>query len=97
MNSNGNSLFNKCCKQLSKGLWPDGELTSINIDYDSVTIRIEDSPGQLKRIICQGYIGYEATGHWDESIIQQIKMYESHELIKSSMDAVQGTKMVICY
>jgi hypothetical protein len=79
-------------QEINKVLWPDSELYSIHIDYDNVTVSVEDSLGELRKIVCQGYIGYEALGHWDESVIGGARIFHQHELIDKCTNKIKSSK-----
>jgi hypothetical protein len=44
------------------------------VDYEDVSLTIRESNGQVRRIICEGYIGYEALGVWDEIIVMETRL-----------------------
>jgi hypothetical protein len=54
---------------LAQVLWPDAELSRIEIDYDDLKLLVREESGAIKRVTCQGYLGYELSGFWDEVII----------------------------
>jgi hypothetical protein len=55
-------------------LWADAELGPVDVDYDNFSFSILESTGVSKRIVCEGYLGYELVGFWDEIIIATGKL-----------------------
>lgn len=81
--------FENNVNQINAVLWADAEFDDLQIDYDSVKIRIEESNGLTKLITCSGYIGYESIGLWDEIVISKATMHQKHELIDRSTSAIR--------
>jgi hypothetical protein len=52
-------------------LWEDAELLGVSIDYENLLLRLRESTGQIRRIVCEGCIGYESLGMWDEIVIAE--------------------------
>ncbi len=67
-------------------LWPDAELESLNIDYDSVDILITDSLERKITISAKGFIGYKVLGFWDENIIDTGIFSKNHEFQKECLE-----------
>jgi hypothetical protein len=63
-------------------LWPDAELDSASVDYDDVTITVRESTGRQRSIRCEGHIGYELCGFWDEVIVEHAELTEHDEIIE---------------
>jgi len=82
--------FDDNVDQINKVLWSDAELESLEIDYDSVKIRIEESNGLSKVIKCHGYIGFEGIGLWDEIVIDTATMLREHDLIDRSLSSISN-------
>ena len=55
-------------------LWTDAELLGITVDYDSLSLTLRESTGQVRRVVCEGYIGYEALGMWDEIVVAEARL-----------------------
>jgi hypothetical protein len=66
---------------LANVLWPDAELGSASVDYDAVTIKVRESTGRQRSIRCEGHIGYELCGFWDEVIVERAELTEEDEII----------------
>lgn len=56
-----------------KVLWADAELLEVTVDYENLSLTLRESTGQVRRIICEGYIGYEALGVWDEIVVAEAR------------------------
>ena len=76
--------------EINKVLWPDAELESLTVDYDSVKMRIEESNGFSKVVTCHGYIGFEGIGLWDEIVIETASIHHDHELIHRSLTSISN-------
>ncbi len=61
--------------------WPDAELKRIVVDYDSLELELRESSGARRTIRAEGYIGYDAIGVWDEMVIEQAELFDSHAAI----------------
>jgi hypothetical protein len=59
---------------LSRVLWPDAELKGVDIDYDHLRLTVRESTGICKRVVCEGYLGYELAGFWDEVLIAHAEL-----------------------
>jgi hypothetical protein len=68
-------------EQLRTINWADAQLERIEIDYESVELLIQESSGRRIEVSCLGYIGYEAIGFWDETIIESAALIEDDALI----------------
>jgi hypothetical protein len=69
-------------------LWPDAELRSVLVDYDSVSITIRESTGLVRNVRCEGYIGYSICGFWDEVVIDNAELTDQHEAIDRCIAAI---------
>ena len=65
---------------LSLILWREAELLDIAIDYSDVRVRIQESTGSERVLMCEGYLGYELVGFWDEIIIARATVTAVGEL-----------------
>jgi hypothetical protein len=59
---------------LSEVLWADAELRSTLVDYEEVRIRLVESTGLERTVICHGYIGYAMAGFWDEVVVERAEI-----------------------
>ena len=55
----------------SNVLWTDAELLGVTVDYENFSLTLRESTGQIRRVVCEGYIGYEALGVWDEIVVAE--------------------------
>ena len=78
----------KGAENINQVLWADAELESINITYDCLSIKLQESNGQMKLISCFGYINYESIGVWDEIVIAKATIHSSHELIDKNINSI---------
>lgn len=55
-------------------LWADAELLGIAVDYENLSLTLRESTGQVRRVVCEGYIGYQALGVWDEIVVVEARL-----------------------
>jgi hypothetical protein len=55
-------------------LWADAELLGVTVDYENLSLTLRESTGQVRRVVCEGYIGYEALGVWDEIVVAEARL-----------------------
>ena len=55
-------------------LWADAELLGVTVDYENLSLTLRESTGQVRRVVCEGYIGYEAVGIWDEIVVAEARL-----------------------
>ena len=55
-------------------LWADAELLDIAIDYENLSLTLRESTGKINRVVCEGYIGYEMVGMWDEVVVAHARL-----------------------
>jgi hypothetical protein len=66
-------------------LWSDAELVGIAIDYSDVVVTLRESTGLLRRVICEGYVGYRTAGFWDEIVIAKAELEPQGEFLESCL------------
>ncbi len=49
-------------------------LENIRIDADHIDIAFTETTERSGRLICEGYLGYELAGFWDEMIIEAVEL-----------------------
>ena len=81
--------LNEGAEKFDDVLWADAELVSIKTDYDCIIVKILDSNGTIQKLRCNGYIGYESIGFWDEMIISTAKILKSHKLIDNCLNSIR--------
>ncbi len=59
---------------LKSVLWPDAEILRVEIDYGNLHLSIRESTGKKRRLIFEGYLGYELVGFWDEVVVEQAEL-----------------------
>lgn len=62
---------------LAQVVWADAEIQRIDMDYDDLSFLVLDGSGRLKRVICEGHLGFELAGFWDEMIVDFAELRES--------------------
>jgi hypothetical protein len=70
-------------------LWPDAEIQSVHVDYDAVVIRLRESSGVERAVRCEGYISYALCGFWDEIVVCNAEVLESHSSIDGAVGALE--------
>jgi len=83
-------LFDSNVEQINSVLWPDAELEALQIGYDFINIKVEESNGLVRIIRCEGYIGFEGVGFWDEIVISEATMLKKHELIDRCLSSISN-------
>ena len=83
------SVLSDATEQLHRVLWADAELSDIQIDYDRVCLLIDESTGARKRVICEGHIGFELVGFWDEVLIKAATVAAEGDLLQSCAEAIE--------
>lgn len=73
---------------LTKVVWPDAELLRIEIDYEDVKLHVREPTGQVRRVICQGYLGYELSGFWDEVVIVSAEVSNRGSYLDHCLDSI---------
>jgi len=86
--------------EINNSGWHDWSFDGLVADYDQVTVEISYNTGEYynsdgsekenysdERVIihCHNHIGFSCIGHWDENIIESIKVEKEGNLISSSL------------
>ena len=75
--------------------WADWSFDNINMDCESVSIKlsyISDSiyrPDIPATITCKNFIGLSFIGHWDENIIEDIRIEPAGDLITNALQQIK--------
>lgn len=77
-------------ESLESVLWADSTVEEISIDYDAVNILVSESSGIRKTIICEGYIGYQVIGFWDELIVESGSVVFDHPFIVHCLESIHA-------
>ena len=62
-------------------LWPDANLESISVDYDTIELALTESTGRQVRVLCAGHIGLTIVGFWDEMIVERAEVLDDDPAI----------------
>ena len=73
---------------LSQVLWPDAELCRIEVDYSDLQLVVKESTGLVKQVTCEGYLGYELTGLWDEMIISSAELAKEGPFLDRCLESI---------
>lgn len=79
------SIINK----INRNDWHDWLLDKFEINYDRVMITLLNDIESTLTISCSDYIGFSFVGHWDESVIEEIKVQTYGNLIDESLHVVK--------
>lgn len=74
---------------LNGGGWADWKLKKLEINFETIEIRISGGSENTIYIYCNDYIGFSLIGHWDESVIDDIKVDTKGSLIDESLYTVK--------
>ncbi len=69
--------------------WADADIDRIEIDYSDVVVWVEDSTGRMREVHFKGYIGYSVVGFWDEMIVEEVVVHETHEFLDACVSNLQ--------
>lgn len=73
---------------LAQVIWPDAELSRIEIDYEDLKLLVREGSGAVKRVTCKGYLGYELSGFWDEVIITAAEVTEGGSFLDRCLSGI---------
>jgi len=79
----------KAMSEINQSSWFECSLHDIEIDFDKITIVVSFNEKVNKEICCHDFIGFSYIGHWDESIIETIKVDTKGSLIDESLQVVK--------
>lgn len=66
--------------------WHDFSLDKIFIDYDNISVHLEDGKIIIK---CCEYIYFSSFAHWDENILKAIQIDDTAPIINKTLQAIQ--------
>lgn len=69
--------------------WPDATLVSICADYDAVTLVIREARGNRLRVTCDGHIGFELIGFWDETIVERVDLDTHGQFLTRCLESIE--------
>lgn len=84
---NGLSEFQIAYREV---LWADAELIAITIDYENLTLTLRESTGKIQRLVCEGYVGYEMVGVWDEVVIAGARLDATGPFLARCINELDG-------
>jgi len=70
--------------------WADASLDSIEINYETILLKITMYNDSEMEILCVNHIGISYLGHWDENIIHNISVSSSSDLIEKSLKIIKN-------
>jgi hypothetical protein len=70
-------------------LWPDAELDSVFIDYDSARVTLRETTGSVVSVEGHGVIGTDLIGLWDEIVVSSGELVGGHPFAAQCWNAVQ--------
>lgn len=79
---------NRSPSALAAVLWPDASLDRVTVDYDAVVLQIRESTGTRRSVRCEGHIGLEFGGFWDELVIQSAGVFAQHPAIDRAVASI---------
>lgn len=62
-------------------LWPDAALQKFEANFERAVLHFIDTASVERLIYCEGYIGFQLIGFWDEVIIEKATLYSHHSFI----------------
>jgi hypothetical protein len=74
----------------SEILWRDAVIDSISITFDEINIFLSQSNGLSTNIICEGFIGFEFTGVWDDMTVAEAKLSSSGKILDRALSVIEG-------
>ena len=79
----------KAEQALNKVLWADADIERITVDYDVLSILLNESTSIKRTIRALGYIGYRMIGVWDEMIVEKAELLKNHPFIDECVDSMK--------
>jgi hypothetical protein len=70
-------------------LWADAELICVAIDYGDLSLTLRESTGRVRRVVCEGYIGYEMVGTWDEIVVTEAHLESVSPFLTRCIDELE--------
>jgi hypothetical protein len=74
---------------LNGGGWADWSINKLEIDFETIEITISGGSENIVSIFCKDYIGFSFIGHWDESVIEDIRVETKGNIIDESLCTVK--------
>jgi hypothetical protein len=74
---------------LDKVLWADADIERIAVEYDVLSISLNESTGIKRTVRALGYIGYRMVGVWDEMIVEKAALLKNHPFIDECVDSMK--------
>jgi hypothetical protein len=81
--------MNSIIDKINNSGWADWSIDKFEIDYDKVLISLSGEEQNVVTISCKDFIGFSFIGHWDESIIEDIKVEMQGSLVDESLQVVK--------
>lgn len=70
-------------------LWADAELLGITVDYENLSLNLRESTGRTRRLVCEGYIGYEVVGVWDEIVVARAHLDTKGQFLTRCIESLE--------
>lgn len=61
--------------------WADAEIAALTVNYDAIEIRLDESTGNSRTVLCAGHIGCRFVGFWDEVVVEGAEIVEHDPFI----------------
>lgn len=81
--------MNSIVEKINSCGWTDWSVDKLEMDFDKVLVRVSENIEGTVTICCKDYIGISYIGHWDESVIEDIRIETNGSLINESLENVK--------
>jgi hypothetical protein len=72
-------------------LWPDANLESLSLTYDSITLVVREDEGRRRiEILGSGPIGLELTALWDDLVIAAGRLSPDHDFADRTWERIKS-------
>lgn len=68
--------------------WADAVLLDLAMSYDTIEVKVLESGGNEVTIVARGQIGLELVGFWDEVVIEDGTLVESHPFADRCLESI---------
>ena len=70
--------------------WQDYLFERLELDFDNIKIHLNDESDRNIKMVAEGYIGISYVGHWDESVVQSIKVEKGTILTEKALTIIKN-------
>ena len=72
--------------------WADACIETVLVEYDSVRLTVADDGHRNRQVSCDGLVGLELVGFWDEMIIESVRLCDDGDLLRRSQALIDSRR-----